>query len=118
MVEAFRAGARAYVSRQWSADDLAAAIRVAHEGGTNIPDEITGELLRAEGASSSTAVLTPREAEILSLLERGARNREIAAQLWISEGTVKFHLANLYQKLGVTTRTQAVHEARVRGHLQ
>ena len=63
-------------------------------------------------------MLTPREGEILRLIERGARNREIAAQLWISEGTVKFHLVNLYQTLGVTTRTQAVHEARRSGHLE
>ena len=68
-----------------------------------------GELLRADGASSA-AQLTPREREILRLLE-------LAAQLWISEGTVKFHLANLYQKLDVTARTHAVHEARHLGVL-
>ena len=116
IVEAFRAGAAAYVSSDWGPDDLADTIRTAHAGGTRIPSEITGELLRAEGASSETA-LTPRESEILRLLELGARNRDIAGQLWISEGTVKFHLANLYQKLDVTTRTQAVHEARRRGVL-
>lgn len=116
IVEALRAGASAYVSSDWSPDDLAAAIRTAGRGGTRIPGEITTELLRAERASNNT-MLTPRESEILRLLERGARNKEIAAQLWISEGTVKFHLANLYQKLNVTTRTQAVGEARHRGVL-
>ena len=116
VVEGLRAGARAYVSSEWSPDDLAAAIRTGHGGGTSIPAVITGELLRREGASSA-ALLTPREGEILRLLERGARNKEIAAQLWISERTVKFHLVNLYQTLGVATRTQAVHEARHRGVL-
>ncbi len=116
VVEGLRAGARAYVSSEWRPDDLAAAIRTAHRGSTSIPAVITGELLRAEGASSD-ATLTPREGEILRLLERGAPNKEIAAQLWISERTVKFHLVNLYQTLGVATRTQAVHEARHRGVL-
>lgn len=116
VLEALRAGACAYVSRDWSADDLADAIRTASAGGTSIPAEITGGLLRTEGAATAAA-LTPREGEILRLLARGARNKEIAAQLWISEGTVKFHLANLYQKLNVTTRTQAVHEARQRSLL-
>ncbi len=114
VVEAVRAGARAYVNREWLADDLAEAIRVAHNGGTSIPGEIMGELLRVEDAAVATE-LTQREAEILRLLEAGARNKEIAAELWVSEGTVKFHLANLYQKLGVTTRTRAVHRARQRG---
>ena len=116
VVEAMRAGAAVYVSRDWSPDDLADAIRTAHAGGIRIPAEITGELLRGDHASSSAA-LTPREGEILRLLAGGARNKEIAAQLWISERTVKFHLANLYQKLGVTTRTEAVHQARQRGLL-
>ena len=116
VVEALLAGARAYVSREWSPDDLVDTIRTAYAGGTSIPAAITGELLRASGTSSTT-VLTRRESEILRLLERGTRNKEIAAQLWVSEGTVKFHLANVYQKLGVTTRTQAVHEARHRGVL-
>ena len=114
VVEAVRAGARAYVSSEWQPDDLAEAIRLAHTGGTSIPGEIMGEVLRADDALGATE-LTAREAEILRLLEAGARNKEIAAELWVSEGTVKFHLANLYQKLGVTTRTQAVHEARQRG---
>ncbi len=114
VVEAVRAGARAYVSSEWQPDDLAEAIRVAHTGGTSIPRELMGELLLADDALSATE-LTAREVEILRLLEAGARNKEIAAELWVSEGTVKFHLANLYQKLGVTTRTQAVHEARQRG---
>ena len=116
IVEALRAGACAYVSSDWRPGDLADAIRTAHTGGTRIPAEITNELLRAERPSSAE-MLTPREREILRLLALGERNRDIAAQLWISEGTVKFHLTNLYQKLDVTTRTQAVHEARRRGVL-
>ena len=116
VVEALRAGASAYVSSDWSPDDLAEAIRTAQAGRMSIPAEIAAELVRGDQASSSAA-LTPREGEILRLLVSGARNKEIAAQLWISERTVKFHLANIYQKLGVTTRTEAVHEARQRGLL-
>lgn len=116
ILEAVRAGANAYVSSDWSPDDLADAIRAAYTGGTRIPSEIANQLLRTERLSND-ALLTPREGEILRLLALGMRNRDIAAQLWISEGTVKFHLTNLYQKLDATTRTQAVHEARRRGML-
>lgn len=116
IVEALRAGACAYVSSDWSPDDLADAIRAARTGGTRIPSEIANQVLRTDRPSTDT-VLTPRESEILRLLALGQRNRDIAAQLWISEGTVKFHLTNLYQKLDATTRTQAVHEARRRGML-
>ncbi len=116
IVEALRAGACAYVSSDWSPDDLAGAIRAAHAGNMRIPAEIANQLLRTDRGSSES-VLTPRETEILRLLALGERNRDIAAQLWISEGTVKFHLTNLYQKLDATTRTQAVHEARRRGML-
>jgi DNA-binding CsgD family transcriptional regulator len=54
------------------------------------------------------AVLTPREREIIDLLAEGSSNAEIATTLWISSGTVRKHLENIYAKLGVRTRTGAV----------
>jgi DNA-binding NarL/FixJ family response regulator len=61
--------------------------------------------------------LTGRELEILRLVARGASNSRIAAQLWVTEQTVKFHLSNTYRKLGVSNRTQASHYAHLHGLL-
>jgi DNA-binding NarL/FixJ family response regulator len=54
-----------------------------------------------------TLELSPRELEVLEAVAIGLSNREIASKLWVSEPTVKFHLTNVYRKLGVTNRTQA-----------
>jgi DNA-binding NarL/FixJ family response regulator len=66
---------------------------------------------------SAFAALTERELDILRRVADGAPNSRIAAQLWITEQTVKFHLSNVYRKLGVTNRTQASHYAHVNGLL-
>jgi DNA-binding NarL/FixJ family response regulator len=62
--------------------------------------------------------LTARELEILRLMADGSSNGGIAAQLWVTEQTVKFHLSNIYRKLGVANRTQASHYAHVHGLLE
>jgi DNA-binding NarL/FixJ family response regulator len=62
--------------------------------------------------------LTARELEILRLMAGGSSNGRIAAQLWVTEQTVKFHLSNIYRKLGVANRTQASHYAHVHGLLE
>jgi DNA-binding CsgD family transcriptional regulator len=61
--------------------------------------------------------LTARELEILGLVAEGASNSSIARQLWVTEQTVKFHLSNVYRKLGVANRTEASHHAHVNGLL-
>jgi DNA-binding NarL/FixJ family response regulator len=61
--------------------------------------------------------LTARELEVLRLLARGLRNKEIAARLYVSERTVNFHLANIYQKLNVSGRTEALSKAHEQGLL-
>jgi DNA-binding CsgD family transcriptional regulator len=68
-------------------------------------------------ARAPNGVLTPREAEILGEVAKGLRNREIAEALWISPGTVRRHLDNIYAKLDAHTRTAAVRIARERGSL-
>jgi len=65
----------------------------------------------------TVSTLTPRELEILSLVAQGASNSRIAGTLWVTEQTVKFHLSNVYRKLGVANRTQASHYAHLNGLL-
>jgi DNA-binding NarL/FixJ family response regulator len=66
-------------------------------------------------ANPQQAALTARELEILLLVASGASNARIATRLWVTEQTVKFHLSNVYRKLGVTNRTQASHYAHISG---
>jgi|SRR5829696_4508150 DNA-binding NarL/FixJ family response regulator len=70
------------------------------------------------GAPEMASALTPRELEILSLVAQGAANSHIARTLWVTEQTVKFHLSNIYRKLGVANRTQASHFAFLHGLLE
>jgi DNA-binding NarL/FixJ family response regulator len=72
---------------------------------------------RAQAAPAWRSGLTTRELEILRLVAAGAPNSAIARQLWITEQTVKFHLSNVYRKLGVSNRTEASHYAHVNGLL-
>jgi DNA-binding NarL/FixJ family response regulator len=67
--------------------------------------------------TSSDAKLTARESEILQLMAAGATNSSVARQLWVTEQTVKFHLSNIYRKLGVANRTEASHYAYTHGLL-
>jgi DNA-binding NarL/FixJ family response regulator/two-component sensor histidine kinase len=111
-----RAGARGYLPKDTGREAMARAIRTVHEGGSLLPPVIAAGLLEQLGRSPADA-LSIREVEILELLALGARNKEVAATLSISENTVRWHAANLYQKLAVTTRTEAIHVARQRGLL-
>ena len=69
-------------------------------------------------AASPLPALTAREVEVLRLVAADAPNGRIAAQLWITEQTVKFHLSKVYRKLGVSNRTEASHLAHVHGLLE
>ena len=114
--EGLRAGARGYLLKDTAREDLLDAIRVVHEGGLLLPSPIAGRLAnRLDGQEDIQ--LTDREGEILSVLSSGARNKEIAEQLGVSVRTVKYHVENIYQKLDVETRTQAVKTATDRGLL-
>jgi DNA-binding NarL/FixJ family response regulator/signal transduction histidine kinase len=117
-----RAGASGYLLKDIAPDDLAAAIRAALRGEALLQPAVAGkvvhrlsQLARGDGLHDA---LTPREAEVLRLLARGLRNKEIAHELHLAERTVSFHLANLYQKLGATSRTEALSRALARGLLK
>jgi DNA-binding NarL/FixJ family response regulator len=95
------AGASGFVSKDWSADDVAMAVRMVGKGMTVFAP-------RSEGPS---APLSEREREVLSLLAKGATNREIADSLYLSPHTVKEHASALYRKLGARNRAEAVQRA-------
>ena len=96
--------------------DLVHAIRTVHEGGSLLEPVMAGRLMeRPDGGLR--AGLTQRELEVLALLASGARNKEIAGELFLSAGTVKFHVASIWQKLNVQTRTEAIRGAAERGIL-
>lgn len=106
-----QAGARGYLLKDTLHDRLLAAIREVHEGRSCIPQEVASKLARRIPLSD----LTPRELQILKAIVQGLSNKQIAAQLHVAEGTVKNHVANVLQKLGVNDRTQAATAALERG---
>jgi len=119
LYETLRAGADGYVLKDIAPDELAAVVRSVARGDVLIQPQIASRLLSRYGRQErSTALyntLTTRELEVLRLLARGLRNKEIAARLFVSERTVNFHLANIYQKLQVSGRTEALSKALEQG---
>jgi DNA-binding NarL/FixJ family response regulator len=117
--EGLRAGAVGYLLKDVSSDKLAEAIRAAARGESFLQPAIAAKVVAefARLGSRPTAVaplnqplvepLSERELEVLTLISQGASNKEIAAQLYIVEGTAKNHVTNILGKLGVTDRTQA-----------
>jgi DNA-binding NarL/FixJ family response regulator len=111
ITRALKAGAKAYVLKDISADGLIACIRDVLAGKTYLAPAAAAKL--AEGVTR--VQLTPRELSTLRLMADGKSNKEIANALGISERTVKTHLGHLFEKLGVTSRTEAVKVATRRG---
>ncbi|MFK7985148.1 MAG: response regulator [Sandaracinaceae bacterium] len=117
VVEAVRAGALGYLLKDCDADTLVDAVRSAARGEPTLAPSATravlAELRREAPAPPPGALaLSPREREVLALLCRSATNREIARALFIAEGTVKNHLTHIFEKLGVSDRTQAALRAK------
>ncbi len=108
---ALQAGARAYLLKGMTTDELIATIRTVHAGKSHIPPAIAQRLAERMG----TEELTPRESDVLEEIVHGKSNKEIATELDISEATVKTHINSLLGKLGVTDRTQAATAALQRG---
>ncbi len=106
-----QAGAKGYLLKDTSCDEILDAIRAVHQGQKYLPVTVGGKL--AERMESPQ--LSERECEVLRLLAQGKSNQEIAKALGITEGTVKFHLNKILPKLGVSDRTQAVIAAFRRG---
>lgn len=106
---ALSAGASGYLVKDVEPEVLVAGIRAAVQGGAPLSPSVAAGLLRGSNQMNmvSPASLTPRELEILQLIVDGHTNQQIARTLGISEKTVKTHCSRLFQRLGVTDRTQA-----------
>ena len=115
---ALSAGAVAYVIKTAQSEDLASAVRYAFERSVFFPSKqsaVKGETARPP--SEEAGPLTRREREILRLVAEGHTNAQLARLLWVTEQTVKFHLSNIYRKLGVANRTEASRWAQLHGLL-
>lgn len=106
IVRAVDAGAMGYLLKDASSEEIFAAIRGAVQGRSVMSAPVASRLF--EQLRNPDAVLTPREAELLGLLTEGLSNKELGRRLFISEATVKTHLAHVYAKLGVDTRAAAI----------
>ena len=116
-----QAGADGYILKSASGDELVQAVHTVYKGSSALSPEIASKVVRQMtghkpgGAADQVELLTDRELEVLRLAARGQTNREIGQALHISHRTVQGHLANIYGKLGVSSRTEAVSEALRRG---
>jgi DNA-binding NarL/FixJ family response regulator len=122
ILAAVRAGARGYLLKGAPRDQIFQAVRVVHSGDSLLQPVIASKLLRqmsqAPDAPNALGSVTPRESEVLNLLGQGLQNKEIAAQLGISERTVKFHVGSILSKLNAGNRTEAVTIAVQRGLIE
>ena len=106
---ALKAGIVGYLLKDCTADELVVAIRNAHAGKTTLTPEIMQAILRvADNPATRQYHLSERERDVLRLVVRGFSNRQIAANLTLSESTIKFHVSNILSKLGIATRAEAV----------
>ena len=122
--DGLRAGAVGYLLKDVSSEKLVEAIRTTARGESFLQPNIAAKLVAEFARMDETAVppaqqlvepLSQRELEILALVAEGASNKEIAAELFIAEGTVKNHVTNILSKMGVRDRTQAALKAREMG---
>lgn len=113
VLKAIRAGARGYVVKDVDTSGLVRAIRDISRGESAFDARSAAAMVRGLNAPEpqESQQLTAREREVLRLLARGFSNRDIGAQLYISETTAKFHVGNILRKLSVSRRAEAVYEA-------
>lgn len=122
IVASLQAGARGYMTKNAPLNEIVSAIRLIHEGGSVLDlkaaDKFVSYLTtRGNYDKADLDQLNPRELEVLKLTAKGMSNKGIADKLFISERTAQTHLVNIFRKLGVNSRTQAVIDAMKKGWL-
>ena len=115
ILAALDAGAVGYLLKDAEPHDLLDGIRAVARGESPIDPKAARQLLVARGRGGGDVQLSPRETEVLTLVVRGLANKQIARELGIRERTVKQHLTNAFQRIGVADRTQAALWAQRRG---
>ena len=119
--DAIEAGATGYLLKDTSREELFNAVRAVHRGESQIEPGVAAKVLSRfqelsrHGPENNRESLSEREIEVLQLIARGSANKQIAGELLISESTVKTHIANIFRKLNVSHRTEAVTQALQRG---
>ena len=119
--DAIEAGATGYLLKDTSREELFNAVRTVHRGESQIEPGVAAKVLSRfqelsrHGPEHNRESLSEREIEVLQLIARGSANKQIAGELLISESTVKTHVANIFRKLNVSHRTEAVTQALQRG---
>jgi DNA-binding NarL/FixJ family response regulator len=119
LLEAIRSGADGYLLKHLNANEFLEMLQGVERGEAAISRSMTGRLFKhvAQPPDEVEIILSEREVEVLRLVAAGKSNREIAQQLSVSENTVKFHLRNILQRLGVSNRAEAVMVALQKGIL-
>ena len=115
--DAVEAGAKGYLLKDTSREELFSAVRAVRRGESQIEPGVAARIISRfqELSRQGPDTLSEREVEVLQLIARGSANRQIAEQLMISESTVKTHVANIFSKMNVRHRTQAVTQGLQRG---
>jgi DNA-binding NarL/FixJ family response regulator len=112
---ALTAGAQGYLLKDATPDELTRAVRALMQGGAALEPGVAARLLERMSEGERAEELSARELEVLRLLVAGASNKAIAAQLGLSENTVKSHISHIFDKLDVQSRAEAVAVALQRG---
>jgi len=121
VVEALRSGAKGYVLKDVDADALVRSIRAVRAGESAFDSHAAAVVVKTmsgEGVQPAAVSFTARESEVVRLLAHGLSNRQIGQSLFISETTVKFHVHNVMEKLGVKRRAEVVYRSGQLGLLQ
>jgi DNA-binding NarL/FixJ family response regulator len=117
IIKAIRAGAKGYLSKNTSVEDLIKAIQVVYQNEFWVQRKLVTQFINGDFTADAgsedrqqnkLAVLTPREQDVLRSLVKGATNKEIANELFISEKTVKSHLNQVFKKMNVSRRLEAI----------
>jgi two-component system, NarL family, response regulator LiaR len=120
VLSSLRAGAAGYLTKDTPIRELLAAVHLAHAGDSVLDRSLANSMIRhmlSKDGKTGQTELYPREIEVLKLVSKGMRNKEIGKELSISERTVQAHLSNIFGKLGVDSRTGAIIQALKQGLL-